>query len=326
MATRTAVSGARSFLTTDLVIDLNGIGPLGPGVFPYEPGAIVGTHGDDDLFGTPGADVIEGAGGNDFLYGLAGFDRLSGGAGADVMAGGTGADEYYVENVGDVVWEWAGQGHDEVFASISYTLPVAVEDLTLLGNSEINGTGNADANSLTGNSASNVLDGGAGDDGLDGGGGIDMLIGGAGADRLIGGASADIMLGGTGDDLYYVFDAGDVVIEQAGQGTDSVVTNFSYALPDPVENLFMLDAVAAVTGTGNALDNQIRGNALANVLRGLAGNDTLLGEDGDDELIGGLDADTMTGGAGADMFVVNAISETGSIRCRLHQRLQPRRA
>ncbi|MDP3010285.1 MAG: hypothetical protein Q8N30_14615 [Methylococcales bacterium] len=64
----------------------------------------------------------------------------------------------------------------------SYSLTANVENLMLTGTAAINGTGNADVNTLTGNSAANILSGQAGND---------VLIGGAGADTLVGGLGKD---------------------------------------------------------------------------------------------------------------------------------------
>ena len=119
------------------------------------------------------------------LTGNAAANTLSGGTGADTMIGGAGNDTYAVDNVGDVVTELVGGGTDLVQSSVTYTLAANVDNLTLTGTVAINGTGNADNNSLKGNTAANSLFGGAGDDTLDGGAGNDSLTGGAGADVFI---------------------------------------------------------------------------------------------------------------------------------------------
>ena len=92
-----------------------------------------------------------------------------------------------------------------------------------------------------------------------------------------GGAGADTMIGSSINDTFLVDNAGDVVVESStsAESRDRVVTSLSYGLGANVEDL-ELTGSAAVTGTGNALDNTLygSGNSAANTLRGGAGNDT----------------------------------------------------
>ena len=115
-----------------------------------------------NIVGTAGPDSLAGMSGNDTLTGLAGNDMLDGRAGADSMVGGTGDDGYWVDNVGDVVVENAGEGtYDGVVSTLaSYVLPVNVETLSLVG-AAVSGTGNAAANLMQGNALDNRLDGAA---------------------------------------------------------------------------------------------------------------------------------------------------------------------
>jgi VCBS repeat-containing protein len=114
--------------------------------------------------------------------------------GSSLLAGGVGNDTYRI-STHDVVTEVAGEGVDTIETSASYALGANVENLTLTGSANINGTGNTSDNVMTGNSGNNVLDSGTGNDILDGG------------------AGADTMKGAAGDDVYVVDNVGDVVDE-----------------------------------------------------------------------------------------------------------------
>ncbi|HEX8622867.1 MAG TPA: M10 family metallopeptidase C-terminal domain-containing protein [Allosphingosinicella sp.] len=222
---------------------------------------------------------------------------LDGGAGADKLAGGKGDDTYYVDDSGDLVTEALDEGVDRIIASVSYALAMNVEDLMLAGTA-LNGTGNDLGNVITGNASDNALSGGAGND---------TLYGMAGNDMLDGGTGADAMVGGTGGDTYVVDNAGDQVVEAGGEGSDTVRSSINYALGANVEDLVLTGA--ALTGTGNGLDNVITGNELGNTLSGGAGNDTLYGMAGNDVLDGGAGADKMYGGTGNDAYYVDNVGD-----------------
>jgi Ca2+-binding RTX toxin-like protein len=259
-------------------------------------GAINGTGNDlaNVLTGNVANNALNGGLGNDTLLGGAGNDTLDGGLGADSLVGGVGDDSYVVDGLTDVVVENLGEGTDSVNAAVSYTLGANVENLILnVAGGAINGTGNTQDNALTGNASANVLDGGDGNDRLNGGGGNDTLLGGVGNDALDGALGTDSMVGGAGDDSYVVDSGLDVIVENASEGTDTVVTAVSYVLGANLENLTLHPAVGAINGTGNDLANVLTGNAANNALNGGLGNDTLLGGAGNDALNGGLGNDTF---------------------------------
>lgn len=217
---------------------------------------------------------------NNTLNGNSGNNLLNGSTGADTMSGNGGNDTYFVDNAGDTVSEGVGQGTDLVKAGVSFVLGADIENLTLTGGHDIDGTGNAAANTIIGNAGANQLNGG---------GGNDTLYGNEGNDRLDGGTGADKMIGGSGNDTYYVDDALDHVFENVGNvdngGTDTVVASLSFNLGAYFENL-ILDG-SALNGNGNELSNVLTGNAFDNKLDGKTG------------------ADLMAGGAGNDTYFVD---------------------
>jgi Ca2+-binding RTX toxin-like protein len=200
---------------------------------------------------------------------------LTGNSSTNTLSGLGGNDTYIINNFGDVVNEAANAGTDLIISSVNYTLSANVENLTLSGSIGLTGNGNTLDNVITGTTGNDVLGGNAGNDTLDGG------------------VGADTLAGSSGNDLYIVDNAADQVNEFVNEGTDTVKTNLSYTLGTNVENL-ILTGSANLTGTGNALANQLTGNTANNALDGGAGIDTLIGGYGDDTYYVDNSADVIT--------------------------------
>lgn len=259
--------------------------------------SLIGGSGDDTIYGGGGNDWIRGEADNDTLYGEAGNDKiygdagndtLDGGTGRDYMAGGTGDDIYVVDEYGEIVVENADEGTDTVRSGVSYTLTDNVENLTLTGSADIDGTGNGLDNVITGNAGNNTLTGGGGN---------------------------DTLVGGAGSDTYIISDATDTIQELlADSGTDTVLASVSYSAASVtgIENI-ELTGSADIDATGNALDNVITGNSGNNTLTGGAGNDTLDGQAGTDSLIGGAGDDTYIIVDALDTVTENADEGTDTV-------------
>ena len=180
-------------------------------------------------------------------------------------------------------------------------------------------------------SAAGLINGTPGNDNLSAGGmldvqinglaGNDTLTGGSGNDTLDGGSGNDLMTGGPGDDVYIVGSTGDVLVEQPGEGIDTVYSAVTWGLGVNFENL-VLTGTANINGNGGGSSiltpNHITGNSGSNFLSGWGGNDTLLGGagndtlnggDGDDYLDGGTGDDSMSGTAGNDTYIVDSVGD-----------------
>jgi Ca2+-binding RTX toxin-like protein len=238
------VVGATAADTLDVIFD-------GTAITSFEGGAVTGVEsftanlgaGTDTLTfaGTTAAiavDLTAGTASGGFIS-LTGVENVVGGSGGDVLidmagvnnilTGGAGNDTFVVHDAGDVVGEASGLagGVDTVQSFVSYTISdVDVENLTLLGTGNINGTGNAAANVITGNAGNNVLTGGAG---------IDTLIGGLGDDRFDFNALEESGVGAGNNDVIADFTGagalGGDLIDLAGiDANGGVAGNQAFAL------------------------------------------------------------------------------------------------
>ena len=173
------------------------------------------------------------------------------------MTGGAGNDVYLVQNAGITVIENPGEGTDIVTSDVDFALPTNVEHMFLLGFGNITGTGNNVQNVLVGNLGINTL------------------------------------IGKQGNDIYFVQTAGATIIENVGEGLDTLFNYVTMTLDAEVEDMRM-QGTSNIDGTGNSMNNVLTGNSGDNVLNGKAGNDTLIG------------------GAGADKFAFNTVLNAGT--------------
>jgi Ca2+-binding RTX toxin-like protein len=245
---------------------------------------------DSEITGDKSNNALFGLAGNDTLEGGEGNDTVDGGAGIDDLTGGVGNDTYVLDNAADVIQESAGDSGDTAAAGFSIDLGNAkydeIENATLLGAAALTAAGDAGNNILTGNSGANTLTGLDGNDTLDGLGGVDSLD------------------GGKGNDVYYADSAGEKIADSGGDLEDEVRTKVTFSLANlaTIENALLL-GLAALSLTGNGLDNILSGNDGANKLDGAGGDDSVAGAGGNDTLDGGGGNDTLQGGAGNDVYV-----------------------
>ena len=251
-----------------------------------------GNNGDDSLSGEGNGedgdlgDKLFGDAGNDQLFGEAGDDTLDGGTGDDKMFGDIGNDIYYVDSLKDQVSEFAGNGTaDAVAARSSYVLAAAV-DVEILRTTSSAGTTKID---LTGNALKQTITGNAGDNVLSSGGG-----------------AADTMQGLGGNDIYRVYNAGDVVVESAsaaGGIADRVSAAVDYVLKASIGIEILTTTSSTGTSgidlTGNAFVQSITGNDGSNILSdgGAGGADTMAGRGGNDIYIVNNSGDVIVEGA-----------------------------
>jgi Ca2+-binding RTX toxin-like protein len=265
---------------------------------------IVGEYGNDSMLGNAGNDSIDAADeGLDFADGGAGDDTVYGSDHGDTIAGGLG-DDILVINFyygGSITVSDAG-GDDRVIVhgdrDGSFTLGAGIEGLS----------NHASFTTLVGNTLDNYIEGSTDYQ-------AETILGLAGNDVLDGHWGDDRLVGGAGNDTYHVYTAYDVVVENAGEGIDTVFAYGAYGvLPDNVENLILGDSAGYGAIRGNSSANLLMGNGNGNVIEGGAGNDTIDGGDGADVLIGGAGDDSYTIRDSNAVIIEQAGAGTDSVR------------
>ena len=236
------------------------------------------------------------------------------------MYGGSGNDTYIVDNSSDWVIEYTNQGSDTVRSSIAYTLGSYVENLTLTGSADINGTGNSMDNILTGNSGNNTLWGEEGNDTY-------IFGSGSGADTINNFSSDFIMKttdaiqfahGITDADLELIREnynlrinikgtADSLKIQDYYCGERHIVDHFTLADGTVLTAAQMEAKVSEVYDTSNAIygtasDDSLSGSVGEDRMFGYEGNDTISGSHGNDVLDGGAGVDILQGGPGNDTY------------------------
>jgi len=163
--------------------------------------------------------------------------------GQDSFYGGLGDDVFYIDSPA-FIFEDANQGNDTIFSSFSfqdgYIIWPNVENLVLIGAALI-GVGNDLGNRIEGNAGENTLDGGRG---------------------------RDTLIGFGGDDVYFVDNNFDVVIDVPGDGFDVVWSSaVRWEMPEGIENFIMIgDGIRIQWAYGNSGNNFINGNSGPNYL------------------------------------------------------------
>jgi Ca2+-binding RTX toxin-like protein len=231
--------------------------------------SVVGNNLNNTLIGNEAANSLYAKGGNDVVDGGGGDDLLIAGAGAgdDRYDGGPGTDRITFTSTREGVTVNLATGQ-------ASGVEVGTDTLIRIEN-------------------------------VSGGSGPDRIIGNAGDNVLDGGVGADTLAGGAGNDTYVVDNLGDTVTENAGEGSDLVLSSLvAYTLPNNVENGRIV-AGGAANLDGNTLNNLLYAGVGDNLIAGGVGSDTLSwahGVIGAGGVSASLVTGTASGGSGSDRF------------------------
>jgi Ca2+-binding RTX toxin-like protein len=259
---------------------------------------LYGNAGNNELIGNDGVNIIDGGDGRDIMQGAGGDDVFVVSQQGTITIANSPSNSglfftytFVRSNQPDVIAESAGGGIDTIWVPFtSSTSPHNAYDYALITGSSLSNNNNhldrlgvydrttTYAVNLHGNELNNEI------------------WGNDGPNLLNGFSGADILSGLGGDDTYFVDNLGDVVIESAGGGFDTIYANVGgnpvFRLPDHVERLIGNGLGSAITIIGNLFDNE------------------LVARNGNNDLIdGGAGADIMNAGAGNDIYIVDNIGD-----------------
>ena len=266
---------------------------------------VTGSQADDIITGNGAANNLNGSAGDDILIASVGNDTLIGGDGVDIVDYGQLATKITLQAQGFVNKGVLGTDTVQAEVFIGNSDFANVIDAVSSTNNSINADLSQNSLTVFGLPSGDVTFTVVNFQDVTGSQVNDIITGNDLDNTLNGGAGADVLSGGTGNDSYYVDNAGDIVKENANEGTDTVFTTISYTLASNLENLTLL-GTSAIKATGNGLNNSLTGNNAANTIDGGIGNDTLNGGGGNDILLGGVGADDLTGGIGNDLIYLGA--------------------
>ena len=326
---------------------------------------IYGTWGDDvwvgrssaeTYYGKDGNDVITGGGGNDTLYGGAGDDTyifasgFSSSATGDRIVEAYGGGEDTIKFIGGIlpanVYLWTN-----LSGNLTFQLDSSPSNNTLTADGLYSTTDGisvfvekvefddstvwdlTNGLHLRNNNTGRGVFGTVYADTIEGGTAADTLYGYAGADTLVGKAGDDTLIGGYGDDVYIFGSnfssstAGDVVIENAGGGldtirfVDAIDPDDMFIWTDNAGYLWLQLGTGASTHTlkigvdyagGTGVTNHVErfefdDNTVWDMSEGLylRNNNTgrsLYGSSYDDEIYGGAGNDVLRGYGGNDLL------------------------
>ena len=273
-------------------------------------------------------------------------DNLTSLGGANTLVGGSGVDTFYVNNIGDTVVAAAGQVGDLIISTVSYTAPANILNLTVQGTG-LTATANSLNDHLTSLGGANTLVGGSGIDTfyinnagdqvvVPAGQTADIIISSvsytlsgdlhilrltsagltatgaaAGHNYLTSMSGGDTLIGGAGGyDVFTVSHSNDILQVAAGTPDETVNAYGSYTLAANIQNLVGAGG-AAMTLTGNSMDNVITAGKGADTLTGGGGNDTFVFAPGDKvETITDFNATTAHDQIDISGYQASGITET----------------